>query len=403
MRSSLSSTAAATKNCTCRRGAEFRPSWVLPEGVSVQNPAAMSTRWSRIKAKPNAVRRRETTITQLQRETPPCVSVVDDVEAIADTTDGLEANAAELPGVHSVADTPDTEEHHQAAPHAQTTSYAKIATGAADKTFAFRKFDGDQAPKRPDGVASGLAVEAELGFSGNAPSYLQLPALCNREPNCVLELCQREELEFSPAKKSYYEPRVGKTYKIMEEYIYYNPNGQLMSCNEMPSQHVEMMSTAPNWDALGNQTRESTSEGEPEPAEARVTVGVDGEIALETSALLRQQDPCTTSSVVFYETSVPEATYSSFRKRSSSKRCWTAEETARFYHALRIFGTDFDLMTTAFPNRTHKNLKNKFKREQRDNRELVQKLINDPTKFNQVAFVDAFSEPNEPEPNPRHV
>ncbi|KAL3215217.1 hypothetical protein MRX96_034186 [Rhipicephalus microplus] len=81
----------------------------------------------------------------------------------------------------------------------------------------------------------------------------------------------------------------------------------------------------------------------------------------------------------------------------------TAEETARFYRALKVFGTDFDLMRTAFPNRTHKNLKNKFKREERENQQLVQKIINDPTKFNLEGFEDEFVGQTDWEPKQKRM
>ena len=50
---------------------------------------------------------------------------------------------------------------------------------------------------------------------------------------------------------------------------------------------------------------------------------------------------------------------------------WGLEETRRFYDALRRFGTDFTMMLTAFPGRTQRQLKNKFKRENRTQSALV--------------------------------
>ncbi|XP_037568123.1 transcription factor TFIIIB component B'' homolog [Dermacentor silvarum] len=364
MRSSSSST-AAFRHSPRRRGTEkVRPSWVLQEGGGVQSSAAMSTRWSRIKATPNK-----------------------------------NATAAELPDIRKVTDAPDTQGDRNCARHTQLTSYSPIVLGVADETFVSRKFEADQAPNRPRAVTGELPVEVDTVIPDNAPSCLQARAFGSEEPRGDLELCQREQPECHPAKNSNSGMRTGKTDKIMEQYIYYNPTGKPISWKGMPSTHDNVGSTPRNGGALGNQTRESTLIGEQEPTEARVTLGVDGEIALETETLPVQRGPRSTTSLVFYEMNIPEATYSSFLETSSSQRCWTAEETARFYRALRIFGTDFDLMTTAFPNRTHKNLKNKFKREERDNRELVQKIINEPTKFNLEAFGDEFSEPNEPEPN----
>ena len=50
---------------------------------------------------------------------------------------------------------------------------------------------------------------------------------------------------------------------------------------------------------------------------------------------------------------------------------WSLEETRRFYDALRRFGTDFTMMLTAFPGRTKRQLKNKYKQESRTQSALV--------------------------------
>ena len=66
----------------------------------------------------------------------------------------------------------------------------------------------------------------------------------------------------------------------------------------------------------------------------------------------------------------PGATSASYSNRVPSER-WGLEETRRFYDALRRFGTDFTMMLTAFPGRTQRQLKNKFKRENRTQSALV--------------------------------
>ena len=50
---------------------------------------------------------------------------------------------------------------------------------------------------------------------------------------------------------------------------------------------------------------------------------------------------------------------------------WGLEETKKFYEALQRFGTDFTLMQSAFPGRTQRQLKNKFKKEEKAHRALV--------------------------------
>lgn len=71
-------------------------------------------------------------------------------------------------------------------------------------------------------------------------------------------------------------------------------------------------------------------------------------------------------------------TYNSFRRNARSKGTWTTDETAIFYTALEIVGTDFSLMEAAFfkdRGRTRKQLKQKFKREEKINRAYIDSIL----------------------------
>ena len=52
-------------------------------------------------------------------------------------------------------------------------------------------------------------------------------------------------------------------------------------------------------------------------------------------------------------------------KRKGCSKIWTPEENKKFYQALQKFGSDFQVMETMFSGRTRKELKNKFKREEK--------------------------------------
>ncbi|KAL9978685.1 hypothetical protein ACROYT_G016233 [Oculina patagonica] len=54
---------------------------------------------------------------------------------------------------------------------------------------------------------------------------------------------------------------------------------------------------------------------------------------------------------------------------------WTLEETQKFYKALSQVGTDFSLMGPLFPSRKRRELKAKFKREEKLHRGLVEKAL----------------------------
>lgn len=71
-------------------------------------------------------------------------------------------------------------------------------------------------------------------------------------------------------------------------------------------------------------------------------------------------------------------TYNSFRRQERPRIFWSAEETTSFYAALEIVGTDFSLMKAVFFKdsiRDRKQLKQKFKREEKNNREYVDKIL----------------------------
>jgi transcription factor TFIIIB component B'' len=64
-----------------------------------------------------------------------------------------------------------------------------------------------------------------------------------------------------------------------------------------------------------------------------------------------------------YSTSINSATFS---KREKPER-WDQDETSAFYKALSQFGTDFNLITQLFPGRSRRQIKAKFKLEERRN------------------------------------
>ncbi len=56
-------------------------------------------------------------------------------------------------------------------------------------------------------------------------------------------------------------------------------------------------------------------------------------------------------------------------------------ETKKFYRALNVVGTDFSLMKPYFRNRTRRELKLKFKKEEKLNAKLINKALAEPLDF----------------------
>ena len=75
-----------------------------------------------------------------------------------------------------------------------------------------------------------------------------------------------------------------------------------------------------------------------------------------------------------FEMGTGQSTYTSFRKRQHTEK-WTKEENKRFFEALRCYGTDFSMMEHVFPGRTRKQLRAKYKREEKANFDVILKCL----------------------------
>lgn len=51
---------------------------------------------------------------------------------------------------------------------------------------------------------------------------------------------------------------------------------------------------------------------------------------------------------------------------------WSEEENNRFFMAIAIYGTDFALVSSLFgPSKTREQIKNKFKKEEKKNKAVI--------------------------------
>lgn len=78
---------------------------------------------------------------------------------------------------------------------------------------------------------------------------------------------------------------------------------------------------------------------------------------------------------IVIENSNAASTSFNYRRRKCSSEKWTAEETDRFYKALQQYGTDFSLIALLFPTRTRSQVRNKFKKEEKDHPKRVDKAL----------------------------
>ncbi|KAJ4925875.1 hypothetical protein JOQ06_008061 [Pogonophryne albipinna] len=73
-------------------------------------------------------------------------------------------------------------------------------------------------------------------------------------------------------------------------------------------------------------------------------------------------------------------TYSSFRKGTYCKP-WSSEETDMFFLAISMVGTDFSMICQLFPLRARSEIKNKFKKEERENSWRIDKAFRERRKL----------------------
>jgi len=125
----------------------------------------------------------------------------------------------------------------------------------------------------------------------------------------------------------------------------------------------------------------------------QVKIGPDGNIILDEQSLVIEtsasKSNLSSSPIVYGRQS--NTTYASFRNKKQTKT-WTDKETAKFYVALSSVGTDFSMMANLFPKRERKELKLKFKREEKFNRALVDKAIRDRQQYDLSIFDDSDNE-----------
>lgn len=62
-----------------------------------------------------------------------------------------------------------------------------------------------------------------------------------------------------------------------------------------------------------------------------------------------------------------------YKKRSMGG--WNSESSSKFLKALKVFGTDFDMMKSWFPDKSRYQLYRKFKKEEKKNGAVVDNIL----------------------------
>ncbi|XP_051960769.1 transcription factor TFIIIB component B'' homolog isoform X2 [Xyrauchen texanus] len=134
---------------------------------------------------------------------------------------------------------------------------------------------------------------------------------------------------------------------------------------------------------------ETQPEGEEPLLVPRVKVAEDGSLIIDEESLTVQvlrakgPNPAEDRDPIFERGST--TTYSSFRKGSYTKP-WSNGETEMFYLAISMVGTDFSMIGQLFPHRARMEIKNKFKKEERNNSWRVDKAFKEKRRLDVEFF-----------------
>ncbi|KAM4532798.1 uncharacterized protein V3H82_026525 [Fundulus diaphanus] len=133
---------------------------------------------------------------------------------------------------------------------------------------------------------------------------------------------------------------------------------------------------------------EEAADGEEEQEESlmvpQVKVAEDGSLIIDEESLTvevqraKGPNPASDRDPIFERGST--TTYSSFR-RSTYVKPWTIEETDMFFLAVSMVGTDFSMICQLFPHRARSEIKNKFKKEERENSWRIDKAFRERRKL----------------------
>lgn len=164
----------------------------------------------------------------------------------------------------------------------------------------------------------------------------------------------------------------------MFDMIYFNPQNNPMKPKTSPTKterpkKIEIVEEVPA-------IKQEPSASMPVP---QLRLNANGEMVLDEASLVVENEQQKQNRILLANTNVVydddlSANYG-FYKRQKRTREWSQEETVKFYRCLNTVGTDFSLMLNLFPNRSRRDIKLKFKKEEKQNPALINKAL---LKFN---------------------
>jgi len=244
--------------------------------------------------------------------------------------------------------------------------------------------DGDNADR--DGESVERKVDGE-GKSQEVEKVVTMRDFCSKypKPDAKPRGRKKNQSDEDAGHYSDSEPKEGEevtTNETNEKKMNSSDSHELQKEGGIEAKNTEA-ETGTNGDEDGDVV-EAVADGDETKNDGLQVEVIDGQIVVAESSLLANSENRKTTeqidkefgSVIEDDSSSQigaiQAKYDSFLDvpRASNAR-WSADETKRFYHAMRQCGTDFSMMEMIMPGRKRAQLKKKFKVESRKNPRLV--------------------------------
>jgi Myb DNA-binding like len=176
---------------------------------------------------------------------------------------------------------------------------------------------------------------------------------------------------------------VEKSKLRMFDMIYYNPSTNPMKPRP-PASRCESVERKPI--DLKDEVTPPPTITETALAVPQLRLNAKGEMVLDESSLVVENEEEKKNRILLANTNVVyhdelSANYGYYKRQQRTKE-WPQEETIKFYRCLNTVGTDFSLMLNLFPKRSRRDLKLKFKKEEKNNPHLVDKALLKHNTFN---------------------
>ncbi|XP_049909320.1 transcription factor TFIIIB component B'' homolog isoform X4 [Epinephelus moara] len=337
-----------------------------------------------------------------------------------------------IPSDISEPSAPPTAEDSPEQPHLPTDSGKELeSTPGGQVKEVPSKIPDKVPPSLPDKEAIEISekaktlVSSKCGLSVSAPAF-SLSRLLN-DPSDLQRLAKAQKLrellkqEMNKEKKMKKAKARAKEYTIdpakmtMRDLIRYLPLSNPMTSNleesaqenetvvppspareesperaQQPEVPPKIASPREEEEAEAEAEVEAEAEAEAEEEEddgimvPQVKVAEDGSLIIDEESLTvevqraKGPNPAQDRDPIFERGST--TTYSSFRKGTYSKP-WSSEETDMFFLAISMVGTDFSMICQLFPHRARSEIKNKFKKEERENAWRIDKAFRERRKL----------------------